>query len=82
MYWEWLVECDLLHDLFRAPGDWIGVEIYSWVEPEIELLLPVPFPLSEHISMQDIWFPSKVSQELEIDLIMCRSLRRQLQHKQ
>lgn len=59
--------------MLRIPNDWVGVEIFGWVEPEIELLLSVSFPLSKDISVKDIRISTKVSQELKIDLIMRRS---------
>lgn len=59
--------------MLRIPNDWVGVEIFGWVEPEIELLLSVSFPLSKDISVKDIRISTKISQELKIDLIMRRS---------
>lgn len=52
----------------------IGMEILCRVEPEMELLLSVPLPLSEHIGMQCIRISTKVPKELEVNLIMCWSL--------
>lgn len=43
-----------LHNVLGLPYDWIGVEILSGIEPEIELLLPVSFPLCEDISVEDV----------------------------
>ena len=43
-----------LHNALRVPKDGVSVEISSWVEPEIELLLSVSFALAEHIGVKNI----------------------------
>ena len=68
-----------LHDPLGIPYDRIGVEIFCWIKPEVELLLSVSLPLGKHIGMKNIRVSTKVSQELKINLIMCLPLRRQLQ---
>lgn len=40
-----------LHNVGGIPQNSVGVEILVGIKPEIELLLPVPLPLSEHIGM-------------------------------
>ena len=46
------------------------MEIGSWVEPEVELLLSVSLALAEHISVEDIGVPTEVPQEFKVDFIM------------
>jgi hypothetical protein len=70
-----------LHDVLLAPDDGVSVEVSCGVKPEIELLLSVSLPLSEHISVQNVRVAAEVPQELEVDLVMCCSLRRQLHEK-
>ena len=67
--------------MLLAPDDGVSVEVSCGIKPEIELLLSVSLPLSEHVSVQNIRVTTKVSQELEVDLVMCWSLRRQLDEK-
>ena len=64
-----------LHDVLRVPEDGVGVEVVGGVEPEMELHLPVPLPLGEHIGMECVRVSAEVSKELEVDLIVGRSLR-------
>lgn len=47
----------------------------------MELLLPVSLPLSKHIGVQGIRLPREVPEELEVDLVVIRALRRHLQAK-
>ena len=70
-----------LHDVLLAPDDGVSVEVSRGVKPEIELLLSVSLPLSEHIGVQNVRVAGEVPQELEVDLVMCWSLRRQLHGK-
>ena len=49
------------------------------VEPQVELLLSVSFALSEDVGVNYVWFSGEIPQELEIDLVVHRPLRRQLQ---
>ena len=67
--------------MLRIPDDGVSVEVPRGVKPEIELLLSVSLPLSEYVSVQNIRVATKVSQELEVDLVMRWSLRRQLHEK-
>lgn len=71
----------LLHYVLGVPADGVSVEVSCGVKPEIELLLSVSLPLSEHIGMQNIRVTTKVSQELKVNLIMCWPLRGQLPNK-
>ena len=67
--------------MLRIPDDGVSVEVPRRVKPEIELLLSVSLPLGEYVSVQNIRVATKVSQELEVDLVMRWSLRRQLHEK-
>lgn len=51
------------------------MEVLGRIEPEIELLLPVPFPLGVHIGVEDIRVSAKVTKEFEINLVVIRPLR-------
>ena len=71
-----------LQDVLGIPKDGVGVEIIGGVEPEMELLLSIPFPLSEHIGVNGVRVAAKVAQKLKINLIPRRSCRFELQaHK-
>ena len=50
------------------------MEVSSWVEPEVELLLSISLALAEHISVEDIWITTEVPQEFKVDFIMGRPL--------
>ena len=50
------------------------MEIGSWVEPEVELLLSVSLALAEHISVKNVWITTEIPQEFKIYLIMGRPL--------
>jgi hypothetical protein len=58
-----------LHDSLWVPKDGIGVEISSWIKPEIKLLLLVAFALAIHISMKNVRISTQVPQELKVYLI-------------
>ena len=60
-----------LHDSLWVPEDGIGVEISSWIKPEVKLLLPVAFALAKHIGMKNVRITTQVPQELEVYLIPC-----------
>lgn len=64
-----------LHDAVGVPEDGIGVEISSGVEPEIELLLSVAFALTEHIGVENVWFPTHIPQKLKVYLVPVCPLR-------
>ena len=55
--------------MFGIPGKGIGVEISSWVEPEVKLLLSFTLPLSIYISVDCVRIPAEVPQELKVYLI-------------
>jgi hypothetical protein len=61
----------------RVPDDGVSVESCRWIKPELELLFLVSFPLGIHIRVYSVWFPRRISQELEIDLVVPFSLRGQ-----
>lgn len=67
-----------LHDMPGVPNDRVGMEVLGRIEPEMKLLLPVALSLSVHIGMDRIWVPRQVAEELKVDLIVGRTLRRQL----
>lgn len=71
-----------LHYLFGIPKEGVGVKIFGGVEPQVELLLPVAFPLSEHIGVDYIWISTKVSKKFEVYLVPYRSLRFKLHQNQ
>lgn len=48
----------------------VVVVISSWVEPKVELLLPVSLSLSVDICVDDIRLSRNISQELKIYFIM------------
>lgn len=54
----------------RIPYDGVGVEVVGGVEPEIELLLPIAFPLCEYVSMENIRVSTKVTQKFKVDFVM------------
>lgn len=66
----------ILHDTLWVPENGVGVEGGSRVEPRPELLLPVAYTLHVHIRVDRVGLTRSVSQELEIDLVVCGSLRR------
>ena len=57
------------------------MEVCGGVEPEVELLLAVPFALREHIGVHYVRISGQVSQEFEVYLIVRSPLRRQLPQK-
>lgn len=50
-----------LHDVLRSPDNGVSVKVLGWVEPEIELLLSVSFPLSKDIGVKNIRLPCLVT---------------------
>ena len=46
------------------------MEISSWIEPEVKLLLSVSLALAEHISVKNVWITTEIPQEFEVDFIM------------
>ncbi|EEE66283.1 hypothetical protein OsJ_22490 [Oryza sativa Japonica Group] len=67
------------YDVLWVPDDGVGVEGLGGVEPEAELLLALPLPLREHVGVQRVRLAGHVPQELEVDLIVGRTLRRQVE---
>lgn len=59
-----------LHNVYGIPEDRISVEISSGVKPEVELLLSVAFSLAVNICVKNVRITTKISQELEVNLIM------------
>lgn len=57
-----------------VPENGVGVEVLCGIEPEVKLLLPVAFALCKHISVQCVRISAEISKELEVNLIMGRSL--------
>jgi hypothetical protein len=55
------------------------VVLLGGVEPEVDPLLAVALAAGEHVGLQDVGLPRPVAQELEVDLVVLRVLRRQLQ---
>ena len=62
--------------MLDIPYDGIGVEVFGWIEPEMELLLSVSFALCEDIGVEGVRFTRWVSQKLEVDFVVGRPLRR------
>jgi hypothetical protein len=54
------------------------VEGRRGVEPHPELLLPPALPLAVHVRVHRVRLPARVPQELEVDLVVLRTLRRKL----
>lgn len=54
------------------------MEVFAGIEPEVELLLSLPFPVHEDVGVECVRLPADVPQELEVDLVVGRPLRRQL----
>jgi hypothetical protein len=52
------------------PYKGIGVEVFCWVEPEVELLLSVPFPLGIDVCVDNIGLSAQVPQELKINFVV------------
>ena len=69
-----------LRDHVEVPEDGVGVVLLGGVEPEVDPLLAVALAAGEHVGLQDVGLPRPVAQELEVDLVVLRVLRRQLQH--
>lgn len=46
------------------------MEVLRRVEPEVELDLPVSFPLGEHVRVEDVGLAGDVPEELEVDLVV------------
>lgn len=65
---------DVLHYVSWVPENGVGVKVFCWVEPQVELLLPISLPLSEHIGVKRVRIPTQISEELKVYLIMCQSL--------
>ena len=42
--------------MLDIPYDGIGVEVFGWIEPEMELLLSVSFALCEDIGVEGVRF--------------------------
>lgn len=59
-----------LHNFSGVPMYGVVVVISSWVEPKVELLLPVSLSLSVDICVDDIRLSRNISQELKIYFIM------------
>lgn len=59
----------VLHDTLGIPKKGVGVKIFCWVEPEVELLFSFPFPLCVNVCVHNIRISTQVPQELEINLI-------------
>lgn len=56
------------------------MKISSGIKPQAELLLFLSFSLSVYISVKGVRIAAEVAQELEIYLVVVRSIRTQLQH--
>jgi hypothetical protein len=59
-----------VHDLVFVPEDAVVVVICSGVEPEVDPLLPAADPIGKHIGLQDVGLARRVSQELEVQLVV------------
>lgn len=67
-----------LHDSFRVPNEGVGVKIRGRVEPHVELLLSIAFSLANHVGVDGVRVAAQVAQELEINLVPCRTFGSQL----
>jgi len=63
------------HNVLGLPDDGVSVEVSGGIEPEIELLLSVPFALGKHVCMENVRVAAHVSQEFKINLVMSWALR-------
>jgi hypothetical protein len=70
--------CACLRDHVEVPEHRVGVVLLGGVEPEVDPLLAVARAAGEHVGLQDVGLPRPVAQELEVDLVVLRVLRRQL----
>ncbi|GER53254.1 PR domain zinc finger protein 16 [Striga asiatica] len=52
----------------------IGVEILGGIEPELEPLFSVAYSIDKHIGLDEVRFPCGVPQELEIELVVIRTV--------
>lgn len=59
-----------LHDMALVPEDRVGVEILSWVEPEVHPLFPVTYAINVDIGLNDVGLACSVTQKLEIELVV------------
>ena len=71
-----------LHNLTWVPMNGVVVEISSWIEPRIELLLFVSYTLDIDICMDNVRLSGYVTQELKVYLVMPASCRGHLQNAQ
>ncbi|PKA51389.1 hypothetical protein AXF42_Ash002754 [Apostasia shenzhenica] len=65
-----------LHYVAWIPQDRVRVESRRGIEPRIELHLSVPLTLRVNVCVDDVRIAGEVSEELEVDLIVCRSYGR------
>ncbi len=56
--------------MLGLPDDKVSVEVSGGVEPEVELLLSVPFALGEDVCVENVRIAAYVPQELKINLVM------------
>lgn len=52
------------------------MEVLGGIKPEIELLLPVSFALSENICVEYVGLASHIPEEFEVDFVVSRALGR------
>lgn len=64
-----------LHDSLRVPENGVSVKCGSWIEPEMELLLLVTFPLRIYIGVDCVRLPRHIPQEFKVDFIVPFSQR-------
>lgn len=59
-----------LHDLVLVPQNAVVVEICTWVEPQVDSLLPATYAIGKHIGLQNVGLARRVAKKLEIKLVM------------
>jgi hypothetical protein len=66
-------------DVAGVPDHGVGVEVCRGVEPHPELLLAAALPLAVHVGVHRVRLAARVPQELEVDLVVLRPLRREVE---
>lgn len=67
-----------LRDCFMVPDDAVVVEIFSWIKPETDSLLPIADTSSKNVSLKDDFVVSGlgvglVAEEFKVDFAMVGS---------
>ncbi len=64
-----------LHNDVTVPENRVIVEVETWVEPQVDALLPPPYAFGVHIGLEGVRLSCHVSKELEIHLVVRKPCR-------